>query len=80
MERAAQGQFVRNGAGSRHPGKYEPSMSRIWTLGLERWRWVGVGLEKCVGSSHARAHPRLGSERELRIHSNSQRCRLFAHP
>ena len=33
-----QGQWVRDGAGSRHPGKYEPSTS---TLGLERWRWVG---------------------------------------
>jgi hypothetical protein len=41
MERAAQGQLVRNGAESRHPGKYEPSISRIWTLNLKRWLWVG---------------------------------------
>jgi hypothetical protein len=32
-----QDQLVRNGAGSRHPGKYEPSIS---TLGLSG----GVGL------------------------------------
>ena len=61
MERAVQDQLIRNGAGSRHPGKYEPS---ILTLGLEQWRWIGVGLEK-------------RPERELHIHPNSQRCRLL---
>ena len=61
MERAVQDQLIRNCAGSRHPGKYEPS---ILTLGLEQWRWVGVGLEK-------------RPEREFHIHPNSQRCRLL---
>jgi hypothetical protein len=74
LERAVQDQLVRNGAGSRHPGKYEPLIS---TLGLERWRWVGVGLEKRLDSSQARVRPCLNSERELYIHSNSQRCRLL---
>ena len=74
MERAVQDQLIRNGAGSRHPGKYEPS---ILTLGLEQWRWVGVGLEKRLDSGQVRAHPCLSSERELHIHPNSQRCRLL---
>ena len=74
MERAVQDQLIRNGAGSRHPGKYKPSIS---TLGLEQWRWVGVGLEKRLDSGQVRAYPCLSSERELHIHPNSQRCRLL---
>jgi hypothetical protein len=68
MEGAAQGQLVRNGDGSRHPGKYEPSISRIWTLGLERWHWVGVELEKCLDSNSQRCRilPSLAALRRRR--------------
>ena len=51
MERAVQNQLVRNGAGSQHPGKYEPSIS---TLGLELRRWVGIGLDASTPAKQGR--------------------------